>query len=172
MSSSIPSFGPTAREHAAHRPHLRSVVLVEQQLLAAGAGAEDVDGREDALLGQLAVEVQLHVAGALELLVDDVVHARAGVDQAGGDDRQAAAVLDVARGAEEALRRVEGDRVDTAGERLARWRQGQVVGARQARDGVEQDDDVAPALDQALGALEAISATRVWFSIGSSKVEA
>ena len=79
----------------------------------------DVDGREDAPLGQPAVEVQLHVAGALELLVDHVVHAAAGVDQAGGDDRQAAALLDVARGAEEALGRVERDRVDTAGERAA-----------------------------------------------------
>ena len=123
------------------------------------------------LSAELAVEGQLHVAGALELLVDDVVHAAAGVDQAGGDDRQAAAALDVARGAEEALRRVERDRVHTTGERLARRRHRQVVGAGQAGDRVEQDDDVAAGLDQALRALEAISATRVWSSTGSSKVE-
>ena len=114
-----------------------------EQLLAAGARAEHVDGREDALLRQLAVEAQLHVAGALELLVDHVVHARAGLDQAGGDDRQAAAFLDVAGGAEEALGRVEGDRVHAAGERLARCGHGEVIGARQAGDRVQQDDDVA-----------------------------
>ena len=33
-------------------------------------------------------------------------------------------------------------------------RQGQVVGAREAGDRVEQDDDVAPGLDLALGDLE------------------
>ena len=92
-----------------------------------------IDG-EDAPLGQLAVEVQLHVAGALELLVDHVVHAAAGIHQAGGDDRQAAAFLDVAGRAEEALGRVEGDRVDTAGERAPAGRHRQVVGAGQAGD--------------------------------------
>ena len=51
MSSSMPSFGPSALEHPAHRPHHPQLVLVEQQLLAAGAGAQDVDGREDPPLG-------------------------------------------------------------------------------------------------------------------------
>ncbi len=76
----------------------------QQQLLLAGARAGHVDGGEDALLHQAAVEVDLHVAGALELLEDDLVHPAAGVDQRGGDDGEAAAVLDVARGAEELLR--------------------------------------------------------------------
>jgi hypothetical protein len=49
--------------------------------------------------------VELHVAGALELLVDDVIHAAAGINQAGGDDRQTAAALDVAGSAKEALGR-------------------------------------------------------------------
>jgi SAM-dependent methyltransferase len=46
-----------------------------QQLVAAGAGRHRVDGRVDALLGQLAAQPQLHVAGALELLEQHVVHA-------------------------------------------------------------------------------------------------
>ena len=50
--------------------------------------------------------------------------------------------------------RVERDGVDAAGERPAGRRQGQVVGARQARDGVQQDDHVAAGLDLALGDLE------------------
>jgi hypothetical protein len=63
--------------------------------------------------------VDFHVAGALELLVDHVVHAAAGVDEGGGDDGQRAAFLDVARGAEEALRLLQGVGVDTAGQHLA-----------------------------------------------------
>ena len=62
-------------EHAAEQPDLAQRPLIEEQLLAAGAAARDVDRREDTALGELAVEVQLHVAGALELLVDHVVHA-------------------------------------------------------------------------------------------------
>ena len=61
---------------------------------------------------------------------------------------------DVAGGAEEPLRRVEGDRVDTTGERAPGRRHREVVGARHARDAVEQDDDVRAALDQPLGALQ------------------
>ena len=45
-------------------------------------------------------------------------------------------------------------RVDTAGERAARRRQRQVVGARQAGDAVQQHHHVAAALHQPLGALE------------------
>jgi hypothetical protein len=78
--------------------------------------------REDALLHQLAIEVDLAVAGALELFEDHLVHARAGVDERGGDDGQRAAFLDVARRAEEALGLVQRVGVDTAGEDLARRR--------------------------------------------------
>ena len=99
-------------------------------------------------------EVQLHVARALELLVDHVVHAAAGIDQAGGDDGQAAAFFDVARRAKEALGRIQGRRVETAGQRAAAGRHDQVVGARQARDAVQQDDDVAAGFDQPLGAFQ------------------
>src|SRR3972149_1842195 len=86
--------GRVGGEHGGHAPDEPDVaqrLRVEEQLLAAGAAAGDVDGGEDAPLGEAAVEVQLHVAGALELLVDDLVHAAAGVDEAGGDDREAGA---------------------------------------------------------------------------------
>jgi SAM-dependent methyltransferase len=72
-----------------------------QQLVAAGAGRHRVDGGVDALLGQLAAQPQFHVAGALELLEQDVVHPRAGVDQRGGQDGERAAAFDVPGGAEE-----------------------------------------------------------------------
>ena len=41
-----------------------------------------------------AVQVDLAVARALELLKDDLVHARSGVDQDGGQDGHRSAVLD------------------------------------------------------------------------------
>jgi hypothetical protein len=63
----------------------------------------------------------------------------------------AAALLDVPRGAEEPLRPLQCVGVHTAGQNLARgWNHG-VEGTPQTRDRVEQDDDVALVLHQALG---------------------
>ena len=138
-------------QHLAQNPDARQVFFGNQQLFFSGAGALNVDGREDALVDQLAVEDDFHVAGALELFKDHVVHARAGIDQGGGDDGERSAFFDVAGRAEEALRPLQGVGVHAAGKHLARWRHDGVVGARQARDRVEQDDDVALVLDQALG---------------------
>ena len=45
------------------------------------------------LVGEVAVERQLHVAGAFEFFEDHLIHPAAGVDQASGEDRQRAAVL-------------------------------------------------------------------------------
>src|SRR5919107_594476 len=104
----IASEGRTAAASCVHRVEevlvgLAVLQLVQQELLA-GAALGDVDRREGALVGELAVEDQLRVAGALELLEDHLVHARTRVDQRRGDDGERAALLDVARGAEEALR--------------------------------------------------------------------
>src|SRR3546814_1498944 len=83
--------------------------------------------RSGALVGQLAVEHDFRVTGALELLEDDLVHAAAGVDEGCRDDGQRAAFLDVARRAEEALRALQGVGVDTAGQHLAGGRHHGVV---------------------------------------------
>src|SRR6266516_2984828 len=141
-------------EDAAELPGDHQLLLAEQQLFLAGRGAVDVEGGEDAALGEFAVQAHLHVAGALELLEDHLVHARAGVDQCGCEDRQRAALLQVASRAEEALGRVQRGGVHTAGEDLAAGGGGEVVGARQAGDAVEQDDHVAAVLDHALGTLD------------------
>ena len=93
-----------------------------QHLFAARAAAVDVDRRPDALVDQLAVEHDLQVAGAFELLEDHLVHLAAGVDQRGGDDRQRAAFFDLAGRAEEPLGPLQGVGVDAAGEDLARVR--------------------------------------------------
>ena len=127
--------------------------LVRRQqpfFLACGRSA-NIDGRVDALLGDLALEVQLHVARALELLVDHLVHLGSGVDQRRRDNGQAAAFLDVSRRAEETLRPFQGMRIDAAGQHLPGGRDDGVVGARQPRDGVEQDNHVLLVFHQALG---------------------
>src|SRR5690349_7548451 len=101
-------------EELAEDPHPVEHFPGEQQLLFSCAGTGDVHRREHALVHQAPVEVDLHVAGALELLEDDLVHPTAGVDERGADDGEAAAVLDVARRAEELLRPAERIRVDAA----------------------------------------------------------
>src|SRR6266498_1427833 len=141
-------------EDPAQLPGHDQLLVSEQQLLLAGRGTVHVQCREDATLGELAVQPDLHVPGGLELLEDDLVHARAGVHQRGRQDRQRAAVLDVAGRSEEALGRVQGRGVDTAGQDLAAGRGGEVVGARQAGDAVEQDHHVLAVLDQTLGPLD------------------
>src|SRR5690606_33969958 len=134
-------------DHPAHRPNLAQRLLAEEELLSPGAGALDIDRRVEAALGQLAIEVELHVAGTLELLVDHVIHAATGVDQTGGDDGEAAPALDVAGGTEESLRRIEGDRVNTTGQCAATRRHGEVVRTGQAGNRVEQDRHVTTGLD-------------------------
>src|SRR5690606_13680747 len=130
------------------------LVFAGQQLFTTGTGAVDVDGREYTLLGNLAIQVDLHVAGALEFLVDHFVHLRAGIHQRGSDDGQAAAFLDVPRGAEEPLGLLQSVGVDTTGQYLAGARNDGVVGASQTGDGVEQNDHVFLVLNQALGLLD------------------
>ena len=60
-------------------PHAVERGLVLQQVVAACRALYEVDGRVDALVGQHAVELELGVAGTLELFEDDLVHLAAGV---------------------------------------------------------------------------------------------
>ena len=109
----------------------------------------------DAPVGELAVEHELHVAGALELLEDHLVHARAGLDQRRGDDRERAAAVDVARGAEELLRLLQRLRVDAARHDLAAAAAITVLCAR-ARRVIESSRMTTslPVLDQPLRLLD------------------
>jgi hypothetical protein len=115
-SSSMASTGGHLLQHLAQHPGPVQLLVGEEQLLLAGARAQEVHGGEDAPVGELAVEVDLHVPRALELLEDDVVHAGAGVDERRGQDGERASLLHVAGGAEEALGLLQGVGVEPAGE--------------------------------------------------------
>ena len=56
MSSSMACCAVEAAEDAAQLPHDLQLLAREEDLLAAGAGGVDVDRREDAPVGELAVE--------------------------------------------------------------------------------------------------------------------
>src|SRR5207247_7505702 len=57
-------------QRLAEEPDLLELVLLEEQLFLPGPGLLDVDRGEDPLVHQPAVQVALHVAGALELFED------------------------------------------------------------------------------------------------------
>src|SRR5215210_5826802 len=141
-------------EDAAHLPNPLGLGRLHEELFLARRGVLDVDGRVEPAVRQLAVEPQLHVARALELLEDDLVHPAAGLDQRGREDRERAAVLDVARRPEELLGRVKRRRVHSTRQYPAARRSREVVGPREPGYAVEQHDHVLALLDEALDALE------------------
>src|SRR5580698_8079016 len=106
-------------ENAAKNEDALQVFFGNEQLFLSRSAALNVDGREDALVDELAVENDFHVAGALELFEDDFVHAGAGVNESSCDDGERTAFFNVAGRAEEALRALKGVRVDAAGEDFA-----------------------------------------------------
>src|ERR1035437_2843613 len=75
------------REHLSEHPYAAEVFLRDQQFFFPRPALQNVDRREYATICQLPVQVDLEVARALELLEDYLVHARAGIDERGGDDR-------------------------------------------------------------------------------------
>src|SRR5207249_1643033 len=138
----------------AQHPHAAQLIWWQKEFVLTRARALNVDSRKNALIGKSPVEIDFHVAGALELFEDDVVHAAAGIDQRGGDDGERAALFDVARGGKETPRTLQSVGINTAGEHLAGGRRNRVVSAGKTRDGVKQHHDVAFVFDQALGFLQ------------------
>src|SRR5262249_6200255 len=119
------------RKGAAQYPQLAHDIFLEQQLFLPGTGHLDVHRREDPLVEQISVQVELHVTGTFELFEDEVVHLVTGIDERRGQNCQTATKLDVSRRAEEALRLVQRVRVHTTGQSLSAGGNGDVVRARQ-----------------------------------------
>ncbi len=126
--------------------------LGEQEIISTGPGLRNVNGREDAALLELPVQDKLHVAGALEFLIDHIIHAGAGVHQGGGQDGQGASLPHIAGRTEEALRHMKCGRVETTGQGSSGWRNNEIIGTGQAGDGVEKDGDILALLHKALRA--------------------
>jgi hypothetical protein len=108
--------GGHAGEGAAEDDHAGVFVRVVEEFFLAGAGAFHIDTGEDASVDEGPVEVDLHIAGALEFLENDLIHPGSGIDEGGREDCQGSAFLDVTGGAEEAFGLMEGVGVYTAGE--------------------------------------------------------
>lgn len=77
-----------ACEGAADEVDFLELEGVEKKLLAASAALEDVDSGVDVHLRDAAVEDELHVAGAFELLEDEVIHAAVGLYQSRSQDSE------------------------------------------------------------------------------------
>ena len=60
-------------EDAAQNVHFLQVIAINQQFFFPRTGFENVDSREDALVGHFAVEDDFRVTRALEFLEDDFV---------------------------------------------------------------------------------------------------
>ena len=128
----------------------------EQQLLPARAGQAEVDGGEDALIGQLPVQHQLHVARPLELLEDQFVHAAARIDQGRADDGQRAAFLEQPGGGKELLGDVQGFDVHAAAHGAAGVADPLVERPGQSGDRIQEQKHVLAHLGQAPAALDRV----------------
>ena len=103
----------------AQNPDALALVPRIEQVIAAGSGKQDVDGREDPAVRKGAVKLDFAVAGTLELLEYHIVHLGAGLGERGRQDGERTASLDVAGGTEEALGLLKGVGVHTSGQNLA-----------------------------------------------------
>ena len=135
-------------QQASEQPDALQFPIGQKEFFFAGGAAIDVEAGEDAFFHQFAIEMDFAVPGSFELFEDDFVHTGAGIDQGGGDDGQRAAFFEVSRGAEEALGFVQGVGIHAAGEDFSAGGDDGIVGAGQARDGVEHDDDVFFVFDE------------------------
>ena len=106
-------------EHFAENPEAIEDFLRKKHFFLTRRGLIDVQARENALFHELAIEVDFGVTGSFEFFENHFVHAGAGFNQRGGDDRQRAAFFDVSSRAEETLRLVKRVGIHAAGEDLA-----------------------------------------------------
>ncbi|EAP77972.1 hypothetical protein ISM_06745 [Roseovarius nubinhibens ISM] len=143
--------GPHRVQDTAQDKGLLQIDLVDQKILFPGARLENVDRREDPLVGNLAIENDLRVAGAFEFFKDHLVHPAAGVDQRGRDNGERSALFDIPRGTKEPLRPLQRVRIHTTGQNLARGRHNSVKRPTKSCDRIEKDNNISFMLDKTLG---------------------
>src|SRR5699024_6390958 len=60
-------------------PEYIEFFFIKQKLFLSCAGAPDIDRRIDAAFAQVPIQMELHVAGPFEFLIDHVIHAASGI---------------------------------------------------------------------------------------------
>ena len=85
-------------------PNFLQFFLGHQKIFSTRARATNINSRVDAFLGDLALQMELHIARAFKFLVDHLVHFRAGIDQAGCDNGKAPALFNISSRPKEPLR--------------------------------------------------------------------
>ena len=111
----------------------RSILSIKQVLFPR-SGFQNVDSREHALVGNLAIQDDFAVTGAFEFFEDDLVHPAAGIDQRRRHNRKRSTFFDIPRRTKEPLRSLQGIRIHTTCQNLARRRHHSVVGSTKSCD--------------------------------------
>ena len=137
-------------QNTAQHEYLLKVLARHQQVFLTCTGLENIHSREYTLVRNLAIKNDFGVTCTLKFFEDDFIHTAARIDQSGRDDGQRTAFFDVTRRTKEALRPLEGIRINTACQYLTGRRNNGIVRASEARDRIQQDDDVTTVLDKPL----------------------
>src|SRR5690606_11791310 len=111
--------------------------IAEKPLFVPGTALAQVDCRENALVGHFAIQHDLGVARAFELLENDLVHATARLDERRRYDRERSAPFDVARGTKDAAWNLHRAGVNTAGHGTAGSPAVQVERSTEPRQGIQ-----------------------------------
>ena len=147
-------YGVHVGEKLSEDPDTVVGICIIEEVVPTCRGKDQIDGREDSLVGEVAVQLEFHVAGALEFLKDNVVHLGTGFSESGGKDGKRAAAFDITGSTEEALGLLEGVGVHTAGENLTGSRLNGVIGACKTGYGVQEDNYVVAAFNKPAGLIQ------------------
>ena len=126
----------------------------QQQVFAARTALVEVDGGENPLFGKSAVEVDFHIARALELLVYYVVHTAARVHEGCGKHGETSAFGDLSRRTEKPFRLLQRGNIQPSRESASRLLGSLIVRASESCDAVHEYNHVLTELDASLGVFE------------------
>ena len=126
--------GAPVGQGSPYHPYALELAPVEQEILAARTRFIEIDGGENALLSHVAVEMELHISGALELLEYHIIHAAARLYQGCREYGNGTALLKIASCAEKFLGLVKSRGVETSAESPAARRLDKIVRPCELRD--------------------------------------
>ena len=126
-------------------------IRLVEEVVATGRGKHQVHRRKDSLVGQVAVQLQFHVAGSLELFEDDIVHLGSCLRKGGGQNGERTAILDIPGRTEETFGFLQGIGVHTTGQDLTGRGLHCIIGTGQTGDGIQEDHHIVTAFHQTAG---------------------